>query len=238
MNEQAIVGENIAGQATALRKRLLLLSENLKEQTFDLAAALTEAKKYWSQWGYESLGDYSEQELNIKERKARYLVRIVEVCAAVGVKREHYELVGITKLREITTLDPKATFFNKETKENEPMSDHIFKLLWDAQEMTAEQIEKEVKRLKGQDGPNAQVMRSFGVTQSCWTEVISVALELARRNLGSKGRDSEGSAIEYSDGACYEALAANYINDPNNYPETAEAEQKEEGLLPIPTEEN
>ena len=230
-----MVGEAVAGQSTALRKKLLALSQELRERTFDLAEALHAARHVYRGWGYDNLGEYSETELGIKERRARYLIRIVEVCNVVGIERAVYEPVGVSKLREITTLNPQGQFFNTETKKNEPLKDHIIRLIDSADDMTGTEIEEEVKRLKGMTGENAMVIRSYSVTQACWDGVIKPAMELARMKLGSQGRDQEGKATEYSDGAVMECLAAEFLADPNNNP-TIPVTNEEFGAQDIPIE--
>jgi len=231
----AIVGESVAGQSAFLRRKLLLIATDIKEQTFDLAEALFEAttNKKHLEWGYSSIAEYSETELGIKARKARYLVRIVRICRAVGVPREIYEPIGVTKLREITTLDPAASFFNKELNQNEPMSAYIKKLLVDAPRMKAAEVVAEVQRLKGQIGDDARVIRSFSYTKACWEYVIKPAMEKARQIMGSRGRDEEGIAEEYSDGAVEESIHASFLADPNNSDLPISAPEVEDEPLPV-----
>ena len=159
MEPQAIHGEAIAGQqakSIALRKRMLLLSTDLTKNTFDLAEAFLEAQESgcYLEWGFDSLGDYASLELGIKHRKAQYLARIVKVCRECGVSRKDYEPVGITKLREITTLNPGDSFYNAEDKKSEPMVEHIVRLIAEAPENSTVELEQEIARLKGQ--PNTR----------------------------------------------------------------------------------
>lgn len=233
-----IVGEITAGRAAAVRKQLLLLSEDLKERTFDLAEILFGAveNRLISQWGYGSLGEYSETELDIKERRARYLVRIVRVCKAAEVSRTQYEPLGVTKLREITALDPDGEFYNKETGQNEPLLAHIKRLLRDANFLKVSEITDEVKRLKGQTGENEMIVRSYSVTRSCWDNTVKRAMEKARQLLGSQNRDEQGNALEYSDGAVLECICANFLADPNNAPEPVAAPEVEDEPLPVPSD--
>ena len=240
MEPYAIHGEAIAGQqakSTALRKRMLLLSTDLTRNTFDLAEAFLEAQESgcYLEWGFDSLGDYASLELGIKHRKAQYLARIVKVCRECGVSRKDYEPVGITKLREITTLNPGDSFYNAEDKKSEPMVEHIVRLIAEAPENSTVELEQEVARLKGQTGENAMVTRAYKVTVSCWENVIAPCFESVRKRLGSAGRDGFGAAKEYSDGNVIEAIAAEYNADPRNfYEETDESQVQTE----IPTEEN
>lgn len=218
MYEQVIVGEAVAGRAATVRKDLLRLTERMQRDTFDLAELLYEVQKndYYLQWGFSDIYKYAQAELNVKERRVQYLTRIVKVCTDVGVARKDYEPAGISKLREISTLDPDGFFFDKEKNTNLPLDEIIVDLILDAPDMTTKQVEAKVDLLKGQVGENKQVVRSFGCTQSCWDNVISKALELAARKLGSAGRDTAGNAMEYSEGAKWEIICASYLQDPNN----------------------
>ena len=219
MNEQfitpAIIGEQIAGRTATVRKILSSLATNITAATFDVAELLYEAKinLYYRAWGFESLYDYAWRELGIKQRKAHYLVRIVQVCRAMNIPRKDYELVGVTKLKEITRLEPEDYWFNPETKTNEPVSDHILNLFSNAFDMTAEQIEEEVKKLKGEVGDESMVwMPAFPVKKSVRDRVILPAMELCRKMLGSAGRDKEtGTALEYSNGAVFEIICADFL---------------------------
>lgn len=231
----AIVGDVQAGRATVVRKRLLGLAGDIQASTFDLAELLAEASigHLYQAWGYTSLLEYGVLELNLKRRKVQYLTRIVEVCRIIGVKREVYEAVGVTKMREITTLDPTKNFFNTETKQNEPLVDHIIRLITEAEDLTADEIKLEVQRLKGQTGDNSLVIRSTTYVKSVWENIIKPSQELARRLMGSAGRDKDGNAVEYSDGAVEEMIHAEFLNDPNN---TIEAEDQPV-VIDIPTED-
>ena len=240
MDPVAIHGEAVAGHAAmiqALRKRMLLLSTDLTRNTFDLAEAFLEAQEShcYAEWGFDSLGDYASLELGIKHRKAQYLARIVKVCRECGVSRKDYEPVGVTKLREITTLDPGSTFYNPDTKTHEPMTDHIVRLIAEAPENTSVEVDQEVARLKGMTGDNAMVIRSYKVTKSCWENVVSRCFEAIRRRLGSAGRDGTGQAKEYSDGSVIECLCAEWNSDPRNFLEEYDASHDQ---IEVPLEDS
>jgi hypothetical protein len=240
MHEQVIVGEAIAGRAAQVRAKLKDLSADVKGSTFDMAELLFEAQEnnYLHGWGFASLPDYAAKELGLKERKARYLARIVKVCRAVGLNRTQYEPAGTSKLREITTLDPEGKFWNSTEHVSEPLDEHIVRLILDFDKMTVEQVKEEVLRLKGRTGPDKPVLRTTSYPKSVWENVIKPARELARRLLGSSGRDEEGNATEYSDGACDEVICAAFIADPNNEPETLNVPKEETPAPPtLPMEE-
>lgn len=218
MSEQVIVGEQVAGRAMSVRKELLRMSADIKHTEFDAAELLFEAQEnnYPAAWGFSSVLDYGVRELGLKKRKVQYLTRIVKVCRAVGLKRAQYEPAGISKLREICSLDPYGSYFNKDTRLNESLDEHIVRLILDSDKMNTEQVALEVAKLKGQVGKDRRVPRSYSTDITTWENVISPAIELARRILGSKGRDDEGNAVDYSEGACYEVICAAFNADLNN----------------------
>ena len=237
MDPQVIVGEAVAGQSASLRKRMQTLAADLKLHTFDLAEALVEAQDShcYLEWGFESQVDYAWRELGIKPRRAQYLSKIVRVCRECGVARKDYEPIGDTKLREITRLDPKSTFFNTETKIHEPMVDHIVRVIAEAPENSLQEITEEVARLMGMDGMNAMLTRSYRASRSAYEYTVKPALEAMRKLLGSKGRDGTGAALEYSDGTCLEYICRDWLNDPSNFLEDTDESKVQ---IEVPMEEN
>lgn len=231
----AIYGEAIAGRSATVRKTLSTLTKNINYSTFDLAELFFEAQEnnYYFNWGYASLPDYAEIELGVKKRRAQYLARIVKVYRAVGLAREAVEHIHTSKLREIATLDPKGSFFNRIEGKNEPMDEHIVRLFTDADELTLVQIKDEVARLKGQTGPDRRVLRSYSTTQSAWDGVFVPGMEKIRKRLGSENRDDAGNAKEYSDGVVYEMAFAEINADPN-FEEPNELPEEIAGLVAEP----
>ena len=223
LNPPAIIGEAVAGQAAkraaAVKIELEHLNTLVLDSTFDIAELLAEVKGggYYGAWGYESFYDYVEQVLDIKMSKARYLVRIVNISKMLNIPRTVYETVKITKLREIFSLEPHDFYYNPDTNHNEPLSDHIKRLVDVANEMSLKEIVEEVKRLKGLVGDDELVWLNTCVKRAVRDNVILPARELARKRLGSQGKDTEGDTVEYSDGACEEVIHAEFLADPNNY---------------------
>ena len=222
----AVHGEAVAGRAAEVRKQLARMASNITASAFDMITLLTEAQEhgYALQWGFTSLLDYGEKELHLKASKTRYLARIGKVMKAVGLKRGQYEAAGTSKLREIVTLDPEGSFFNRETRIPEPLDEHIVRLVLDHDKLTVQQVKDEVARLKGQVGPDRRVIRSYSTDASTWENVIKVAYEKARMHLGSKGRDDEGKATEYTDGECQEVICAAFNANLDYEPEPEESE--------------
>lgn len=238
MDPQVIVGEAVAGRAASVRRNLRSLVSGLNTNTFDLAALLFEAREgnYFSAWGFSSLAEYAQKELGLKQRKAEYLTRIMKVTKAVGLKREQVEQAGISKLRDITTLDPGKSFWNTDTKTSESLAEHVVNLVLDAPELTVEEVREKVLRLQGRLGPDRPVTHSYTVPRSAYDNVIKAAIEKARMVLGSQGRDADGNAQEYGDGPCLEVICANFLSDPS-FEEEPLPEEEEVGTIEIPMEE-
>ncbi len=233
LSPPAIQGETVAGRAAHVREQLKSLTADLTKPTFVLAELLHEAtdNSLYRDWGYKSTVEYGVQELGLKERKIQYLVRIITVCKAVGLYRTRYETADISKLREITRLDPQGSFFNPETKIPEPLDAHIVRLVANANNMTGAQIEEEVRRLQGKVGGNRPVIKMMSWTEDTYNKVILPAQELARKRLGSAARDKNtGDAVEYSDSIVEECIHADFLSDSNNYPELEEVKVETEEI--------
>ena len=151
MENIVIVGETVAGRASTVRKDLQRLTAKIQHSNFDLAELLYEVQTnaYYAQWGFSDAYQYAMTELGIKERRVQYLVRIVRVCKQIGLKRETFEPAGISKLREITTLDPDGFYFDKEKNQNFPLDELIVDLILDAPELTMQQVKEKSRYFKG-----------------------------------------------------------------------------------------
>jgi hypothetical protein len=213
----AIVGEAVAGESTKLRKTLEKLIQNVNRSTFDIGEILFKIKRngFYNGWGFNTFQEYVDT-LDIKARKAQYLTRIVDVMDTVGVPREQYERLGVAKLREITSLDPAGEYTNPQNGEKTPMKDFIIGFVEKANEMGLDEVKQHVRTLKGFVGENDLVWINFCVTRQVNDQTIEPAKELARRNIGSVGKDEEGNSKDASDGACFEVMATEYLNDPAN----------------------
>ena len=213
----AIVGEIEAGRSSTVREKLENLVNNISKSNFDLAELLHEVKnkKYYFNYGFNTLREYCEN-INLKPAKAQYLSRMVEVMKAVALERPEYEPVGVSKLREITSLEPTGYWINDETNESEKLSDWIVKLTRAGRDMSLGEIKEIVKKLKGLTGEDELVWINFCVKKVVLEQTVRPALDLAKSVIGSKGRDEDGQAIEASDGEALEMLASAFILDPNN----------------------
>lgn len=224
MVETIIVGESQAGRSSIVRKQLESLLSTLNKSTFDLAELLYEVKNngYYQPWGFNTFQEYVNS-LDIKARKAQYLVRIVDVMDGLGVDRNAYEPLGVAKLREISSLEPNETYTDASGVQT-PMADMIVGLVDKAKDMPLEEIKQHVKTLKGLTGENELIWLNFSAKKAVVDEVIRPALELAKANIGSVGKDDEGNSKDASDGRALEVIAIEFLNDPSNQFNTEELE--------------
>lgn len=216
MHEAVIVGEAVAGEAAKVRNQLEEIVRNLNTQTFDLAELLQKVRRHswYTGWGYNTFQEYVET-LDLKLRKAQYLSRIVDVMEQVDIPRETYEEVGIGKLREITSLEPGTTYTSP-AGVNTPMDDIIKDLVVKADDMSIDEIKQAVKSYKGLVGEDALVWINYSVKSIVKEEILNPALELARKQMGTLKKDEDGVAVDVSDGACWEVIAVEFMNDPAN----------------------
>lgn len=211
----SVVGERVPGEGIQTRQKLELLLQNLTKKTFDVGILLHKIKKDGLYTGYTTFADYVAT-LDIKPRKALYLRKIAEVMEILDVPREEYELVGIAKLREITSLNPYEFWKNPETGKDVQLSACIMELMEHHKELSLDTIKKTVKVFKGLVGEAAMVSRHFWVPEVVAVEVIDPAVELARKQIGSTHRDEEGIAHDAKDGGCWEIICVNFLQDPAN----------------------
>lgn len=222
MYEAVLVGEAVAGESAKTRAMLVSLISNVNKSTLDIAELLHKVKvNGYYQAEHATFKEYTES-LDIKARKAQYLTKIVETFESVGIPRKEYEPLGIARLREITSLDHNLTWKNPLTGEETPMKEFIIGMLDKDKDtgdyLDLDTVKKNVRTLKGFVGENDIVWRNLPFTRIVVENTIDPALELARANIGSVGKDEEGISKDASDAACVEVWAVEYLNDVANNP--------------------
>jgi hypothetical protein len=211
-----IVGEQIAGESAKVRKQVEELLKTIDSSVFDLAELLYKVKKNgFYKPEFETFLEYGTS-LGLKESRIFYLPKIVDVMEQVGVDRNTYEPVGTPRLREIVRLDPNSSWTNPETNETFPMKDFIVGLVEKGADMSLKDVKQHVRTLKGQIGENEIINKTFGWTKLTFENTIDPALELAKRNIGSLGKDAEGNTVDPSDSRAAEMWAIEYLNNPAN----------------------
>jgi hypothetical protein len=218
LSPPAIYGSAVAGESATVRRELESLIDSVNASNFDIGERLSHVfhSGFFREWGFNTFGDYTAT-LKIKPRKAQYLKTIVDCMKAVGVKRSTYEPLGIARLREIASLDPVADWTNPTTGEITPMKEFILGFIEQGETYPLDDLKKHVRTLKGLVGENDLVWLNFCLKRSVLDETGRPALELAKRYIGSVGKDEDGISKDASDGAAFEVLAIEYLNDPANH---------------------
>jgi hypothetical protein len=213
-NAIAIVSGTVAGEAAKVRAELESIIATSNKSDFDIGWLLYQIKVKGFYTGFNTFQEYADT-LNIKKRKRQYLLTIAEVMDTVGIPRTTYEPVGKAKLRVITSLDPFGTWVSPEGKEH-PIKEFIIGLVENSNKLTFNEIQQHVKTLKGQVGENDIEFLRLAFTKQVMDNVIRPALNLAKNNIGSVNKDSEGISQDASDSRALELIAADYLSDPNN----------------------
>lgn len=218
MHESVIVGEAVAGESAKVRNQLEEIVRNINTQTFDLADLLNKVKKnsWYTGWGYNTFQEYIET-IDIKLSKAHYLTRIVGVMEQVNIPRETYENVGIAKLREIASLEPGEIYVNPQNNIGTPTNEIITDLVNRADDFTINELKQAVKVFKGLVGEDELVWVNYSVKSLVKEQILNPALELARKQIGTLKKDDDGVAVDAGDGACWEIIAVEFLNDPANF---------------------
>jgi hypothetical protein len=222
MIKQVIVGEVKAGESKKVRKQLEGLISSLNRSTFDVGELLHTIRKngFYKDYGYNTMKEYVS-ELDIKLRKSQYLERIFAIMDEIEIPRAEFEPIGIAKLREITSLnvrneDGTPAIYRAEDGTESKMSDVVRGLTVQAPQMELKELQQAVRGLKGLVGEADLTWLNISVNRQALTETIEPAFELARKQLGSAGKDSEGIAVDYSDGKALEMVCVEFLNDPAN----------------------
>ena len=213
----AVIGEAIAGDASVVRQELESLIGSLERSKLDIAIYLWKIKsnKFYVSYGFDTFKEYTRS-IGIKDSKAEYLPHIIEVMEEMEASRKEYEPIGVTKLREITSLDPKGNYLDPATKSLIPMRDFILQFIDEGQKMTLKEIQQHVRTLKGLVGDDELVYETLCFKRVVRDNVWKRAIETARKQIGAVGRDENGDAVFASNGRCAEVIAAAYLLDPIN----------------------
>lgn len=221
-NVPAIVGEAVAGESAQVRKELEQIISKVNTSALDIGELLHKIKKNGYYEGYNTFADY-QKTLEIKSRKAQYLRRIAEVMDTLEIPRSVYEPLGVSKLREITSLNVSDTWVNPETKEETPMKAFIQGFVDKGQSMGIEEVKQHVKTLKGLTGENSLGWVHFYMKQAAIDQVVRPALDKAKMLIGSVSKDDEGNSQDASDGRAAEVVFVAFLTDEKGPNETLDS---------------
>lgn len=222
--EETVIVAPAVDSAALLRRAERLIERHVGLDQFDIGDLLLEIDKrgIYRDRGFDTVVEFAKS-LGLKESKARYLPRISRIMELIGMPRIRYEAVTVSRLRAITSLDPDTLYTNPKTDEQSPMTDYI-KLLTEeciskGESFPLVDVQRLVGNLKGFTGERDLVWRNLRFMRSVAEGVWDDAIELIKKHLGSVGRDEDGNAIDASDAAAAEKMAALILQDPNLYEE-------------------
>ena len=209
----------------SVRKKIEEIRKSISGRFFDLGELLSEIKEggFHMTWGYANFGEWLEKSgLDMSERSAYYLIKIVAMGKELNIPREKLESVKISKLREIASLDPK-----KDGKKIRKLIDSCVPDK-DGNEMSLEDVRQNVAKVRaGDDKIETFVFMTIKVTKTCKEEVIDPAIELVRAQHGDTV-DSSGSPQEISPGRAIELILTDYLAGADEAPVA-----REEAPLPV-----
>lgn len=196
-------------RAMAVQVRLKDIRLSVEERFFEMCELLTEAhdNDYHVMYGFGRFGEWVERGsgLDISSRTAFYYINIWKKAQTLQLDKEKLAEVGITKLKEIFSLDTSAH------------PDEIRGLVESASQSSVDDVKGRVSQVKTKNG---QVPKEFMAMRidSDVKKTIDKAFKLARLQYGDQV-DEHGEVQEASHSKCMEIISLSYIQDPQNYPE-------------------
>lgn len=221
MQDVVIVGEAVAGESAKTRKALEKAIKQVNLSTFDIIELLQKVR-IGHMYTTPTFEDYLKT-LDFKFQTLKYMARIGDFMTATGATRVEAEAVGVSKMRPISRLDPKATYTNPVTNETSPIIDFVWSLMEEAKKgMTIEKLEENVRILMGEVGEKDFTWWNVRMARLVYKNVIEPALKKAGLNIGTVGVDKDGIAIEASDGRKLEVICESYNQDLSEEPEVTQ----------------
>lgn len=178
-------------RARELDSRVVELKNIVYDTYFELGQVLRDIKAgmYYKELGFDSLATYAEVKHGFRERKAHYLIAIVENCEAAGLTKEDVRGIEWSKMKELPQL----------TKENRA------EWLQRAKSLSVEELRAKVKESKGEPLEAKRFYMGFSFEAS-QKEIVERALEVAAKLTGSEVRSYHLQVIAEEFLATYEAL--------------------------------
>lgn len=173
-----MVSKTTAQTTTDIRDEAKKLSKTLSNTYYELSIVLYKiySENDWQKWGFESINDYLEQELNIGYRTGMYYINIGEWIVKNNVSKEQVENIGWTKLKEIIKAPNPETLIEK------------------AKDVTVEELTNIVRNEKGNESDRVSMHFIFLQEQA---EVVNKAMEIAGELLNIDPEKNKSRCIEY-----------------------------------------
>jgi hypothetical protein len=209
-----------AERIESVRIKIEEIKKGIAGGFLDLGELLVEIRdgSYHLAWGFPKFGNWLEKSgLDMSERAAYYLMKIVSVGRELGIPRETLQEVKLSKLKEIISLDVK--------KHGEQIKQLIesCRPSADRPEPTLDEVRINVQKVKGGEEIDIYIYKTLKVTQAAWDNTIVPAIEAARKEFGDSV-DDEGNPVEISIGHAIELICADHLADVDQIVEAATAD--------------
>jgi hypothetical protein len=161
-------------RASEVTNEIKRIKSSLVDNMLYLGELLSEARanSYPELLGFQSFGEWLESSgLDMSERQAYYLVKIVDNSRALGIDRDLLQASKLSKLKEIFALDPAVN------------AEQIKELVAQSADMTLDKVRTRVNEIRQKGGLEATRWCNFRVTDT-QAEMIANALEMARMLYG------------------------------------------------------
>lgn len=165
------------------------LVRTINESWFDFSIIAYKIDKdgLWSEWGYNTIKEYAEQELGIEYRTFRYRVVMGEAIQRFGITKEQVAELGWSKFKELSTL-----FLAKQDVDPEDIAETIE----DAKALSFREIKDFVRTTRSTyegEPVTTKVTMKFTLVD----ESATVVTEALNRAIQLIGIESQNSALEY-----------------------------------------
>lgn len=202
-------------RATQVTEEVRQIKSHLAKSLLYLGQLLSEARSnnYPEMLGFSSFGEWLEDSgLDMSERQAYYLIKIVDNAKALDIPSEQLEGAKMSKLKEIFALDPSTH------------GDDIKRLLTASTTMKLEDVRHSVNELRSGVGLEPTSWMNFRVTDSQLAH-IHHALEQARMEYGQNENPDTNEVTEAPNGTLLADVICNgYLQSTGSKPVTIEAQ--------------
>lgn len=173
-----LLGPESQDRATQVREMIEGAVNNMTVAFYDLAVGLYEAyaKNYAQIWGYQNFEAYVTGRLDMKYRRAIYLVDCGKAIVEIGIDREKVQHIGWTKFKEISALIQKKP---EEADRYLALAEGV------SASQLKEELRKEVEIKQGREA-TAGVMRMSLKFEGDAMNVVADAIRIANGELGKE----------------------------------------------------
>lgn len=207
-------------RAIELTNTVKSLKSKLVDNLLHLGELLSEARlnDYPQELGFDSFAEWLEDTgLDMSERQAYYLIKIVDNARSLGIPREQLQQSKMSKLKEIFALDPAT------------QGEQIKQLVAASADMKLKEVRAKVAEARGTAGLEPTTWRNFRVTES-QAQVIDFSLANARMDYGQFVDENTGEVTEATDGTLLADVICQGYKD-NRDREQSERNQQEYGTV-------